>query len=253
VLGQTALFPFGPTAVWKNSSGAKIDATDASTNNGNGVISSANLSLSVTGYAGFSSPFATTQEIVDDLGRVRALHWKDGAMEPQLNAITPFKITAPTIANNCVKSLKIRIGVINWCDKGKNMANDAAGPYAQPKDAFGRAIPLVNNGLDPQINVAGAPVYLTLKNGNGDNNRADWWFGELEGSNNFVDPDLLQKRATPDKPPYWTTLTVNNSAADIAACSGTPVDVTVEPHGSDFDTFLTGPNTQPFTKGSGPF
>ena len=48
--------------------------------------------------------------------------------------------------------------------------------------------------------------------GNGDNNRADWWFtAPYGGSALYNDPDLLQ-------PAYWTTMTVNNSAADLAAC-----------------------------------
>jgi hypothetical protein len=77
--------------------------------------------LSVTGYAGFASPFTTSQEIVDANGTVQALFWKDGAMEPKLNAITPFKVSPPTLVDNCTR-LKIRMGVINYCDLEKNAA-----------------------------------------------------------------------------------------------------------------------------------
>ena len=251
VLGQSALFPFGSQAVWKDAAGNLL----AVGGDGAGTIvptAGIGLNLAVTGYAGQGSGFATTEEIVDDLGRVHALLWKNGAMQPQLNSITPFKITAPKIANNCVKSLKVRIGVINYCDVFKNEANDGGGNYPQPKDAFGRKIPMlvdVENGESIQANVNGSPVYQSMAGGNGDNNRQDWWFTAPHGGSNlFKDDDLLQ-------PTYWTTMTINNSQADINACvasGGTPADVSVEPSGVDFDTYLSVQNTQPFTKGNGP-
>jgi len=249
VLGQTALFPYGGTAVWRDETGAVIQRGG----DGNGTIDAASLNLSVTGYASLSSAFATSQEIVDNTGVVRGLHWRDGAMEPKQNTITPFKVTVPKIKNNCVKTLKIRAAVINWCDLKKNEANDAKGPYKVPKDAFGRPIPLtsdiaVSNGL--QRNVADAPKYKKNGKGNGDNNRADWWFYSLDGGSTlYKDPEVIGGAVN-----YWSAaITVNNSAADTANCAGTLVDYTVEPAGIDLDTFLTGSNTQPFTDGDGPF
>ena len=256
VLGQAAVFPFGENAVWRNAAGAVI----ARGGDGGGTVSITQpddpslprnpFTLSVAGYAGFSSPFTTTQEIVDDLGNVQALLWKDGAMEPKLNAVTPFKISAPKIANNCVKSLKIRIGVINYCDLEKNAANDAAGPYKEPKDAFGRKIPMLadlagTGGV--QRNVAGAAYYKTLRAGNDDNNRADWWFFNLDGgSSKYIDPDLFEEGVK-----LWSAvLTVNNTDANAAGCPGGALtEVSVEPNGVAFDTYLSGPNTRPFTKG----
>ena len=203
------------------------------------------LNLQVTGYAGMSSPFATAQEIVDpnalNPGVVEGMFWKDGAMEPKLNAVTPFKVTVPKIIDPTVKQVNVRIGVINYCDFEKNAANDIKGPYKQPKDAFGRSIPLLASVLSPdQINVAGAPLYVSLGAGNGDNNRADWWFmAPYGGSALYNDPEVLQ-------PSYWTTLTVINASANAGA---TRV-VSVEPTGAAFDAILTGPNTRPFTKGN---
>jgi hypothetical protein len=256
VLGQSAVFPMMDNAVWRKNGKVTIGG-----DGGKVIDAGTTLKLGVTGYAGLSSVFRTSQEIVDKLGNVHALHWKKGAMEPKLNTITPFKITAPMIADNCVKALKVRIGVINWCDVGKNAANDKQGPYLQPKDAFGDVIPRVtgfdNKGI--QRNVPGAKIYTKLPAGNGDNNRSDWWFGDIEGGSKlYNDADVLQqatpKTATaPASPAYWTTLTINNSAADIAKCKGTPIEVSVEPKGVDFDTYLSGPNTQPFTKGASNF
>ena len=142
-----------------------------------------------------------------------------------------------------------------YCDTGKNMANDNSGPWKAPKDAFGRSIPFISDinigGI--QTNVNGSPVFTDIRAGNGDNNRADWWFYDLyNGSVLYNDPDLTVEGAA-----LWSAgIVVNNSAADNTACTtagGTLRDVTVEPAGSDLDLLLTGANTQPFTRGAGPF
>lgn len=266
VLGQSAVFPTTDRVVWRDAAGAviaegggagvfdtivQVPDFDA---NGNPILDAngkpvthpedAGLNLGVTGYAGFSSAFATTQEIVDpnalNPGVVEGLFWKDGAMEPKLNTVTLFKVTLPKIIDPTVKQVNVRIGVINYCDFGKNAANDAKGPYKEPKDAFGRKIPILATVLAPdQINVAGAPRFETLGSGNGDNNRADWWFpAPYGGSALYNDPEVLQ-------PSYWTTMTVINGSANADA---TRV-VSVEPTGAAFDAILTGANTRPFTKG----
>jgi len=242
VLGQSAVFPFGDHAVWRDSTGTVIQVGG----NGNGTISQSSLSLAVTGYSSTSSSFATAQEIVDNLGNVQGLLWKDGAMEPKLNTITPFKITAPTIVDNCTR-LKIRIGVINYCDVGKNADNDATGPFKQPKDAFKRVIPKLSINGSIQKNVADSGVFGPNPAGNGDNNRQDWWFpAPYGGSALFTDPEVLQ-------PTYWTTMSVIGTPAQVATCpvdaNGNTIftDVTVEPDAYQFDTYLNTTNTQPFT------
>ena len=250
VLGQSAVFPTGDRVVWREADGTVIQEGGGAgifdtivLDHNNVPLPDGGLNLRVTAYAGMSSPFATTQEIVDpnalNPGVVEGLLWKDGAMEPKLNAITPFKVTVPKIIDPSVKQVNVRIGVINYCDFDKNAANDASGPFKQPKDAFGRNIPLLSSALAPdQINVAGAPVYVTLRAGNGDNNRQDWWFtAPYGGSALYNDPEVLQ-------PTYWSTMTVINASA-----TGTRV-VTIEPTGAAFDAILTGPNTRPFTKGN---
>lgn len=246
VIGQSAVFPFGDDVVWRDGSGAVLQEGG----DGNATISSSTglLSLAPVGYAGFQSPFVTSQEIIDDLYNVRGLLWKDGAMEPKLNAITPFRISAPTIANDTVKCLKIRVGVINYCDKGKNEANDANGPWKAPTDAFGRKIPFLTANGETQTNVNGSPVYKDIRAGNGDNNRQDWWFtAPYGGSAYYQDIDLLQ-------PTYWTTINVLNTSAGatVTDCSDAASTVSVEPTGAAFDAILTPANTKPFSNGSGP-
>lgn len=256
VIGQSAVFPTGDRVVWREN-GQVMKTKDGKDMVGGGAgifdtvvldhsgvpLPDGGLNLQVTGYAGASSAFVTTQEIVDpnalNPGVVEGLLWKDGAMEPKLNTITPFKITVPKIIDPSVKQVNVRIGVINYCDVGKNAANDASGPWIAPRDAYGRKIPILATVDAPdQINVAQANLFNNLRAGNGDDNRADWWFAApYGGSALYQDPDLLQ-------PTYWTTLTVLNASA-----TGTRV-VSVEPTGAAFDAILTGPNTRPFSKGN---
>lgn len=264
VLGQAAVFPTGANVAWRDAAGVVFAHGGGGSHTGDGTTgqnifattvsvtdpltlvtttTEPGLNLAVTGYAGFGSAFATSQEIVDPAlpGVVQGLLWKDGAMEPKLNTITPFKITVPKIIDPTVKQVNLRIAVVNFCDTEQNATTDAVGPYKQPKDAFGRNIPILATALAPtQINVAGAPNFVTIKAGNGDNNRADWWFTALDGGSLlWNDPQLLQ-------PTYWTTLTIVNG--DPAAVAATKI-VSVEPTGAAVDAILTGPNTRPFTKG----
>lgn len=266
VLGQSAIFPTKDRVVWREADGTVIaegggagifdtivqlptfdaNGTPILDANGAPVLGPVDngLNLAVTGYAGMGSGFTTVQEIVDpnatSPGVVEGLLWKDGAMEPKLNSLPPFKVTIPKIIDPSVKQINVRFGVINYCDIGKNAANDATGPYKQPKDAFGRKIPLLASASAPdQINVNGATFFDDIKQGNGDNNRQDWWFAApYGGSALYNDPEVLQ-------PTYWSTMTVINTSANAGA---TRV-VSVEPTGAAFDAILTGPNTRPFTKG----
>jgi hypothetical protein len=256
VLGQSAVFPTGDKVVWRE--GAAVDGAPDSniiaTGGGAGIFDTivldhtgaplpdTGLNLQVVGYASAESAFPTVHELVDpnalNPGVVEGLFWKDGAMEPKLNTITPFRVTVPKIIDPSVKQVNVRIGVINYCDIGKNAANDNKGPYKEPKDMFGRKIPILATVLAPdQINVANASYFTNISGGNGDNNRQDWWFpAPFGGSALYNDADVLQ-------PTYWTTMTVINASA-----TGDRV-VSIEPTGAAFDAILTGPNTRPFTKG----
>ena len=237
------MFPTGDRVVWRDADGvviaegggAGIFDTVVLDHDGTPLLDTG-LNMQVTGYAGMDSAFTTVQEIVDpnalSPGIVEGLIWKDGAMEPKLNALPPFKVTLPKIIDPSVKQVNVRIGVINYCDFGKNADNDARGPYKEPRDAFNRKIPLLASAEAPdQINVPGAPYFRDMRQGNGDNNRQDWWFAApYGGSALYNDPELVQ-------PTYWTTMTVINSSA-----TGDRV-VSIEPTGAAFDAILTGANT----------
>ena len=258
-IGQAALFPYGSTAVWR-----EVSATPSTTNgtviDGSTIVTGV-FNLAVSGLAGVSSPFPTTQEIVDSLGNPHGILWKDGAVEPKLTAAVPFLVTPPAITNACISAVLVRVGVINFCDVQKNASNDATGPYAAPKDAFGR--PLNNTspagGIQQNVTPTSAK-FVAIPAGNGDNNRADWWFADLypSGSANFSDSDILSEglglwsaKITVTNPnvakQYLSDGTTSNPV--YAACpGGAPRQVTVEPGSVDFDTYFTAPNLQPFVK-----
>ena len=252
VVGQAALFPYGASAVWRElgtSSANGIVIADPTT-----IVGAAVYNLAVTGYASVASAFPSNTEIVDNLGNVHGLLWKDGGMEPKSNTVTPFKITHPAIIDKCIASVKVRVGVINFCDVQKNQANDATGPYAAPKDAFGRPLHNTSVAGGIQANVsATSPNFVALPAGNGDHNRADWWFTDLypSGSSNFSDSAILSEGLG-----LWSAgITVNNPNAyaatdsNYAACPGGKTrQVTVEPPAADFDAYLTAANLQPFVK-----
>ena len=242
VLGQAALFPYGSTAVWREADNSIISNPS--------TIVSGVYSMAVSGLAGAASPFPTAAEIVDGSGNVHGLLWKDGAVEPKMTAAVPFLITHPAIIDACISSVKVRVGVINFCDTQVNQATDATKPYAAPKDAFGR--PLYNTSVagGTQTNATSTtPKFVAKPGGNGDHNRADWWFRALEGgSTNFNDSAIT------DEAGLWSAgITVSNpnvatGSAASACTGGAPRQVTVEASGADFDTYFTAPNLQPFVK-----
>jgi hypothetical protein len=53
----------------------------------------------------------------DASGRVRGFKFTDGSLQTDLLGILPFRIQAPVIQpTSCVKSLKVRVAVGNWCN-----------------------------------------------------------------------------------------------------------------------------------------
>ncbi len=243
VIGQSAVFPygdasssFGPT-VWVDVATNTVIPTG-----GNGIVRLAAppalpiLSLGVGGIQQ-NDPFDTVVEETDPASPtvVRALNWKgsdviralarDGervkllrkpfrGLSPDLVGIPLFRVSAPTIIDDCVSRLRVRIAVANWCEKRRNEANDPD-----------------NNRADwwfPLVSIpAGSPG------------------APGTGSTNFTDPDLVQDN-------FWTTLTVNNvDTADPTTCPGGVLrEVAVQPAGTEIDTYLP---YSPFTKEPAPY
>jgi len=119
VRGQSAVFPFG-VAVWTDVSTGEIIPTG-----GQGIVSEDDdfITLHVEGIQD-NDPFAKQEAETDDLGNVRALNWKHGALATNLIGTPRWRATAPVILDNCVSTLMVRIAVANWCEKNKNEKND---------------------------------------------------------------------------------------------------------------------------------
>jgi hypothetical protein len=255
VTGQSFIAPYGSSAIWREDGGRP---KGHGLNNPVLVPGVNNFSIPVSGtfnlgidsLAGSSSPFASVREIVDAAGVARGLVWSNGALEPKLRAVTPFYLVAPAITDNCVSAIKVRMAVINYCDVNQNASTDTnTGPYKAPKDAYGRPVPLayastVNGGIQRNV-LSNTAKYVAKPGGNGRDNRADWWFYGT-GSTKYIDPSMAEDVEAAQ---FWTTLTINQTAANLALCSGTKHALTVEPSGADIDTYLSGPNTWPFSLG----
>ncbi len=252
VIGQAFIAPYGSGdhVIWREDGGRPVGAGLNNVPYTGTIPVSGEFNMAVDSVAGASGPFPVVREIVDTLGVVHGLVYSGGGLEPKLRAKVPFYVKPPAITDNCVTAIKVRMAVINYCDIGKNASNDTdKGAYAGAKDMFKNPIPItyatnVNNGIQSNV-YADTPKYKALPGGNGKDNRADWWFYGTT-STKYIDPDMLEDV---NDGQFWTTLTVNNTAANIALCTGTKHALTVEPSGTDIDTYLSGPNTWPFTKG----
>ncbi|MGH8582007.1 MAG: hypothetical protein ACREWG_04305 [Gammaproteobacteria bacterium] len=246
VIGQSAVFPYGDAS---SSSGPTV-WVDLSTNTviptgGTGIVSLGAppalpiFSLSVGGIQQ-NDPFDIVQEETDPASPtvVRALNWQGSdeiyrlkrlkrgknykllrqpfaGLRTELLGIPEFSVRAPMIIDDCVSSLRVRIAVANWCEKGQNEASDPENDRAD----WWFTHPVVAAGS------AGAPG---------------------SGSTKFTDVDLTLDN-------FWTTLTVNNSnpRADPTTCPGGVLhEVAVQPAGTEIDTYL--PNS-PFTKEPAPY
>lgn len=215
VIGQSAVFPFGPPAASLTDPGAVwvnvVDKSTLSAADVTAIIGVPDLDLGVVGIQDRAIYEKETVE-ADPLGVIHALNWVDGRLKTggsslfiPFNGLTQFSVSAPMIADACVSKLRVRIAVSNWCEKKQNEASDP------------------------------------------DKNRADWWFTAETGTTKFVDPALIQST-------FWTTLSVNNPnvATDAAAAAcpgGAPREVAVMPSGADIDAYLP---LRPFTKGPPP-
>lgn len=123
VYGQSAVFPFGDGAVWTDLSTNEVIDTG-----GAGIIDGDTISLSPGGIHN-DDPFGLQEEETDSLGNVRALNWRDpnrpnAGLPTNLVGTPEFRVSTPTITDNCVSALRVRIAVANWCEVGQNQASD---------------------------------------------------------------------------------------------------------------------------------
>jgi hypothetical protein len=193
------VFPNAADSVW-----TKLDAIGAPAGNlaMTDVIQGAAFALSPT-LIQDKNIFNSQQRTLDANGVVRGFKMKNGVLQVGSLGLVPFKVTAPKfVTTSCVKSLKVRIAVANWC-KSNAMNTAQAGDEAR---------------------------------------RADFWLGTATTKFNdpAVVETIANWTATPPVAPFWPTLTVTRDLMvnPMDASCGAGYDVAVEPSPADIDANL---------------
>ncbi len=69
--------------------------------------------------------FKKQRELTDANEKVRGIQFTSGSLDTTALGLVPFKVSAPKFkADSCAKSLKVRIGIANYCSKTKNTNKD---------------------------------------------------------------------------------------------------------------------------------
>jgi hypothetical protein len=197
VIGQSAVFPFGNAsqAVWVRLGNPNTPIEPITVIGGDGL-----LNLSVSGVQDGS--IFDTQGEEGNPGPVHALNWKDGSLNPELNGYTLFRVTVPTIVNNCVANLRLRIAVANWCEEEKNEATD---PNNNRADWWFTAETGTQSFTDPDLIQPSFWTTLTVMNPNATdaNCPADQRFDvAVMPSGADIDTYLPHRRFTKRPPPF---------------------------------------------------
>lgn len=124
VRGQSAVFPNGTA-----SEAFKIDPIDSSETP---ITLSDHIQGAIGGVVTLSpgmvqdkNVFKRQKELTDANNNVRGIHFTVGKLDTTAVGLIPFRISAPKfVAESCAKSLKIRIGVANYCTRTKNENKD---------------------------------------------------------------------------------------------------------------------------------
>lgn len=111
VISQSVAFPTGP-----NSVVARVDTGEA--------IGLGNVLIGGAHANGLINPtiiqnrdvFNVTEELKDETGVVRGVHYTDGELQADLDGVLPFRVSGVTfVEESCATKVMARIGIANWC------------------------------------------------------------------------------------------------------------------------------------------
>jgi hypothetical protein len=123
VIAQSAVFPNGNSAI-----AFRLDtneAVDLSTAIVDGIPGAGLVRLNPA-LIQSNDVFTKLRERTDGTGRVRAFRWTRGSLDTELLGLIPFQITLPAIQpTSCVKSLKVRVAVANYCSESQRALSRA--------------------------------------------------------------------------------------------------------------------------------
>lgn len=125
VVAQSAVFPNGADSVAHqinpadNTDGPVIDLATVIT----GAVGGA-TGLSPKGIQD-KSVFNNQKVLTDDAGSVRGFQFTDGNLDTTLMGLPPFRVSGLSfVTTSCAKSLKVRIGIANYCTNSKKTSDD---------------------------------------------------------------------------------------------------------------------------------
>ena len=114
VIAQSAVFPNGNSVIAFRTD--TDEPVDLSTVIVDGIPGAGLVGLSPA-LIQSDDVFTKRRTRTDGTGRIRAFKLTKGSLDPDLLGLILFRIQAPVILPTfCMKSLKVRVGVGNWCN-----------------------------------------------------------------------------------------------------------------------------------------
>jgi hypothetical protein len=124
VIAQSGVFPNGNAAIAFRTD--TNEPVDLSTIVGGDIPPGAGLVGLSPVLIQDHSVFTRLRQKEDASGRVRGFKWTDGSLQTDLTGLQPFRITLPAILpTSCVKSLKVRVAVANYCSESQRALSRA--------------------------------------------------------------------------------------------------------------------------------
>lgn len=134
VVAQSVVFPNATDSVAYKinpADGKDGDAIDLSTVV-SGAVGHGSTATPAGGLIGLSpagiqdkSVFNNQKELVDDAGSVRGFQFTDGNLDTTLMGLIPFRVSGVSfVPTSCAKSVKVRIGIANYCTNSKKTSDD---------------------------------------------------------------------------------------------------------------------------------
>lgn len=121
VVAQSVVLPNGPLAII-----ARAD-TEAAIPLGDVLVGGMHSSGIINpGAIQDHDVFSVNQELTDETGVVRAIHYRDGFLDPTLTGVMPFRLSGVTfVPESCAHTVRAHIAIANWChhDAGNRRAD----------------------------------------------------------------------------------------------------------------------------------
>ncbi|EDZ67858.1 hypothetical protein NOC27_1185 [Nitrosococcus oceani AFC27] len=111
VIAQSVVFPNGPNAIV-----TRLD-TEEAIDLGDVLVGGAHAATLINpAIIQNRDVFDINESISDETGVVRGVHYTEGGLPPELDAVLPFRVSGVTfVEESCATKVRARIGIANWC------------------------------------------------------------------------------------------------------------------------------------------